>query len=268
MNALKNERSSKSVTDDKTVPPASRQQQLPLQLELDICQQTVNAQNHSSDQLRRLSNYLMYVCDEERQRLANEIHDTLGQNLLALKIDVSMLHARTRKNHPRINHRAAIMMEHLDVAVANVREIINNLYPPVLKLGLLASVEWKVGEFEKRHPIACTLQVDGHDTDYAPYDGYSMPMIRILHESLKNVARHASANCVNVALSGVPRRLTMQVVDDGVGIHPDHLCKDGAYGLVWIRERIGALGGEFTIGTNARQKGTMLTVSLPGRASA
>ncbi|MBS1170452.1 MAG: response regulator [Burkholderiaceae bacterium] len=267
MNALNNERRSKSFTNDKTMPTV-RQQQLALELDFDICQQTANAHTQSSDQLRRLSNYLMYVCDEERQRLANEIHDSLGQNLVALKIDVSMLHARTRKNHPRINHRAAVMMEHLDVAVANVREIINDLYPPVLKLGLLASVEWKVGEFEKRHQIACTLQVDGHDNDYAPYDGYSMPMIRILHESLKNVAHHARANHVNVALSGVPRRLTMQIADDGIGILPEHLCKDGAYGLVWIRERINAMGGEFAIGANSQKRGTMLTISLPRRASA
>ena len=258
MNALKNEHSKQDRCDHKLL-----QENLQLQLDLDFCQKTVNTLSQSDDRLRRFSSHLMFACDEERQRLANEIHDQLGQNLLALRIDVSMLHARTLEAHPHINHRAAAVLNHIDVALANVREIINSLYPPVLALGILASVEWKVGEFEKRHRIPCALQVDGHDNDFAPYDNRSLSIIRILHESLTNVARHAEATHVYVTLSGAQSRLTMQVTDDGIGIQPKMLDKDGAYGLTWVQERIGTMGGEFAIDTNPRQRGTMMTVSVP-----
>ena len=97
--------------------------------------------------LRQFADHLMTSREADQQRLAGNIHDELGQNLLALRIDVSMLHARTTGTHPRLNRKAATMRQHLDVALANAREILNNLHPPVLTLGLLASVEWKIGEF-------------------------------------------------------------------------------------------------------------------------
>ncbi|MEA5098302.1 MAG: histidine kinase [Burkholderiaceae bacterium] len=213
--------------------------------------------------MSQFTDHLMISREEEQRHLAGDIHDSLGQNLLALRIDVSMLHARTIGTHPRLNRKAATMLNHIDVALANVREIINRLQPPVLTLGLLASVEWKIGEFEKRHRIPCALRVNGQDNDYAPYDNRSLPIIRIVHEALTNVARHANASHIKIALSCTQQKLAMEIADDGAGILPDNLGKEGSFGLVWMRERIGAMGGELAINANERQKGTVLTVFIP-----
>ncbi len=215
------------------------------------------------DMVNQFAAHLLQVREEERKRLANEIHDKLGQNLLALRIDVSMLHARTLDTHPRINNKADTVLNDLDVAIQNVREIINHLRPPVLELGLLASVEWKVKEFENNSKMPCSLQVNGNESEYAAYDYCAMPVIRILQELLTNAARHAGASTVDVALSNALEQLTIVVSDDGVGIHPDNPKKPNAFGLLGVREYVRMLNGEFLIGNNGKQNGTVLTVSIP-----
>ena len=206
---------------------------------------------------------LIRMREVERKRLANEIHDKLGQNLLALRIDVSMLHARTIDTHPRINSKADTVLNELDVAIRNVKNIINHLRPPVLELGLIASVEWKVKEFERQSKIPCSLQIDGNAGEYAAYDNRAMPVMRIMQESLTNVVRHAKASTVDVALSTTERKLTVTILDDGIGIHADNLNKSNAFGLLCINEHVRMLNGEFAIGSNKQRKGTMLKVAIP-----
>lgn len=211
----------------------------------------------------RFAVHLLKVREDERKRLASDIHDKLGQNLLALRIDVSRLHARTRDAHPRINSKADTLLGDLDIALQNVRDIINHLRPPVVELGLLASVEWKVQEFERYNKIPCSLLVNGNDGDYAAYDYCAMPVMRILQESLTNVVRHASASMVGVAMSHGMNKLTIKVADDGVGMHADDLKKTDAFGLLGVMEYVRMLNGEFTIGKNGQKKGTVLTVAIP-----
>ncbi len=212
--------------------------------------------------MRNFAVHLMAAREEERKHLANEIHDKLGQNLLALRIDVSMLHARTLDKHPRINNRTVNLLNDLDVALQNVRDIINHLRPPVLELGLLASVEWKVKEFEKYSRIPCSLLIDGSDQEYSVYDRHATPVVRILHEALTNVARHANARNVDIALSNAERTLKIKVYDDGVGVHPDNLNKPNAFGLLGIKEYARMLSGQFAIG-DGKPRGTVLSVTIP-----
>jgi signal transduction histidine kinase len=214
-------------------------------------------------QANRFAIHLLKIREDERKRLANDIHDKLGQNLLAMRIDVSMLHARTIDTHPRINSKADTVLGDLDVAIQNVRDIINHLRPPVLELGLLASVEWKVQEFERYSKVPCSLLINGNEGDYADYDYCAMPVMRILQESLTNVVRHANASTVDIALSNGLRKLTIKVADDGIGIHADDLKKTNAFGLLGVREYIRMLNGEFVIGSNGQQRGTVLTMAIP-----
>jgi len=207
--------------------------------------------------------HLLKTREDERKRLANDIHDKLGQNLLAMRIDVSMLHARTIDTHPRINSKADTVLGDLDVAIQNVRDIINHLRPPVLALGLLASVEWKVQEFERFSKIPCLMQIDGNEDDYTEYDYCAVPVMRILQESLINVVQHASANMVDVALSNGQNRLTIKVTDDGIGIQHNDLIKPNAFGLLGVMGYILMLNGEFSISRNGQHKGTVLTMAIP-----
>lgn len=215
------------------------------------------------DVMQDFAGHLLTVREEERRHLANEIHDKLGQNLLALRIDVSRLHAWTQDRHPRINGRTTKLLVDLDVALRNVRDILNLLRPPVIELGLLASVEWKVHEFETQNKIACALLIDNAESDYAAYDGHAVPVMRILHEALTNVVHHAGASSAEVRLSCSGQQLTIQVIDDGIGISPEDLRKSNVYGLVGVMKYARMLNGECFIHSDGEQSGTALTVAFP-----
>lgn len=217
------------------------------------------ALRHSRQMLRHLISYQERVREDERKRIAREIHDDLGQNLLALRIDVAMLHARTAKAHPRLNERVRHALNHIDATMKAVRAAINNLRPTVLDLGLNAAIEWQVQDFQRRSGIGCELAMED---DFALDDNRATALFRILQESLNNVIRHARASSVRIGLHKEENRLVMQIADNGVGIYPDCRRKTNSFGLVGIEERINALGGGLEIVSDP-SKGTTLTVRLP-----
>lgn len=213
---------------------------------------------HSREMLRHLVSHQERVREDERKRIARELHDDLGQNLLALRIDVSMLHNRTAA-HARLNERVSLALNHIDATMKAVRAAINNLRPTVLDLGLNAAIEWQVQDFQRRSGIACELVLGD---DIVLDDNRATALFRILQESLNNVIRHAQANKVKIELSNVVDKLYMRIADNGIGIYPDCRRKTNSFGLVGIEERIIALGGELNIHSN-ENSGTTLTVSLP-----
>lgn len=218
------------------------------------------ALRHSQEELRELASYQERIKEDERKRIAREIHDELGQNLLALRIDIAMLHARTGTTHPKLNGKVRSVLDHIDSTMKAMRAIINNLRPAVLDLGLNAAIEWQVKEFQRRTGIACELTLP--DTELAMDDGRATALFRILQESLNNVFRHARATTANIELYCKGERLFMKVADNGVGIFPGCRRKANSFGLVGIKERIATLGGELTIETSP-DTGTRLIVSIP-----
>jgi PAS domain S-box-containing protein len=217
------------------------------------------ALRHSRQLLRHLVSYQERVREDERKRIAREIHDDLGQNLLALRIDVSMLHTRTEKSHPKLNSRVKVALDHIDATIKAVRAAINNLRPAVLDLGLTAAIEWQVQDFKRRSGICCALRMED---DFKLDDNRATALFRILQESLNNVLRHAQATEVDIALYRDDKNLCMTITDNGIGIYPDCRRKANSFGLVGIEERISALGGALAIDGD-REKGTTLTVSVP-----
>jgi PAS domain S-box-containing protein len=213
--------------------------------------------------LRHLVSHQENIKEHERKRIAREIHDDLGQNLMAMRIDVSMLEARTRGTHPRLHSKVIRALGHIDTTIKSVRGIINNLRPAVLDLGLIAALEWQIDEFERRSGIACALTVEGPDLTLAIDENCATACFRIVQESLTNVTRHARATRVDIVLYRDDGHLTLKIADNGIGIHPNCRRKANSYGLVGIQERIHSMGGELIIGSNEDQKGTMLTIRLP-----
>jgi signal transduction histidine kinase len=216
----------------------------------------------SKQLLRQLASHQEMIKEEERKRIAREVHDELGQNLLALRIDASMLHARTASMHPRLNEKAAHALNHIDTTIKSVRSIINNLRPPVLDLGLQAAIEWQIQEFRRRSGIACDLTVVTEEFDHNLDEKCATALFRILQESLTNVIRHAKANKVEVVLSKESGWLGMQISDNGIGLRQDLSKRGQTFGLQGIDERIQMLGGELKI-ESMPGKGTSLTISLP-----
>lgn len=220
----------------------------------------VEALKRSQELLRDLTAHQDRIKEDERKRIAREIHDELGQTLLALRLDVSMLDTRTATTHPKINDRVRAVLQHIDATVKTVRTIINNLRPSVLDLGLTAAVEWQVEEFRRRSAISCDLIMDAKE--YTLSDARATTLFRILQESLTNVIRHANATHVRIELYEDGSNLVMKISDNGIGLDPEDRNKTESFGLVGIEERVLALEGEFQI-DSAADEGTSLTIFIP-----
>lgn len=213
----------------------------------------------SHHKLRRLAAHADQIKEEERKRIAREIHDDLGQNLLALRIEADILANRTSQHHPRLHERARCTLVQIDNTIKSVRHIINDLRPTVLDLGLAAAVEWQIAQFRQRSGIVCELIESGDDI--AIDDHCAIAFFRILQESLSNILQHAGASLVRVELRLHGGMLSMIISDNGVGLHARSRSKTGSFGLVGIEERISILGGHCSI-TGAPNSGTVVTVSV------
>lgn len=216
----------------------------------------------SQQLLRHLAAHQEQVKEEERKRIAHEIHDELGQNLLALRIDVSRLEVRTGPSHPSLNRHLQRALQQIDLTIRSVRHAVNNLRPPVLDLGLYAAIKWQLRDFGLRTKIVCVLSGDGKNFDKALDEPRAIAVFRIFQESLTNVARHANASRVCITLRADDTTLRMDISDDGVGMAEPAGRKSGSFGLVGIHERVSYLQGQLVI-DSAPGKGTTLSVSIP-----
>jgi signal transduction histidine kinase len=213
----------------------------------------------TNERLRRLAAHAENIKESERTRIAREIHDDLGQNLLALRIEADLLASRTRQRHPRLHARANWTLTQIDTTIKSVRQIINDLRPNVLDLGLSAAVDWQVAEFQRRTGVPCEL-IQNQEVEIN--DRCATALFRILQESLTNITRHACATRARVELRSRPDRVAMTVADNGVGIQRTGRHKLGSFGLVGIEERVTILGGSFDL-RDAPGGGTIIQVSIP-----
>jgi len=214
----------------------------------------------SHHKLRRLAAHADQIKEQERKRIAREIHDDLGQNLLVLRIEADLLATRTRHRHPRLHARAVSTLQQIDSTIKSVRHIINDLRPTVLDLGLNAAVEWQIARFRERSGLVCELLEHQHDIRVD--DHCATAFFRILQESLSNIAQHARASLVRVELGQQGNTLTMTIIDNGIGLRPSSRNKIGSFGLVGIEERISLLGGTCAI-VSSPNAGTSVSISVP-----
>lgn len=215
----------------------------------------------SRAQLRALSTRLLSIQEEERARIAREIHDELGQVLTALSFDVRWLTQKLSGTTPPVDQKLAKMAALVGSTMESVQAISTNLRPPLLDdLGLAAAVRWHVREFEERTGIACVLTMDGDDLRLD--SGRSTTLFRLLQEALTNVARHAHATRIQIALQEVQGRLVLRVHDNGRGIRPDEASDPSALGLAGMRERVRPWGGTLAI-RGRPGRGTLLRVEIP-----
>ena len=214
----------------------------------------------SHQKLRRLADHAYQIKEMERKRIAREIHDDLGQSLLALRIEAELLAGRTKGTHSHLHKRARATLLQIDTTIKSVRQIINDLRPTVLDLGLSAAVEWQVNQFQRRTGIQCEVQ-DDHGEIALP-DHCATAFFRILQESLTNIVRHANATRVKVELRLNGGWLSLTVCDNGCGLPPGGRNKYGSFGLVGIEERIVILGGTCAVFSEP-DGGTTVMVSAP-----
>jgi PAS domain S-box-containing protein len=233
-----------------------------LQQEVAERKRAETALHQSREQLRQLAEHLQNVKEDERKHIAREIHDELGQNLLALRIDVSLLAQRSAARHPRLHQRVNDVLANVDASIRSVRGIMNELRPAVLDLGLQAAMEWQVAEFRKRSGLDCLLVLPDDAVFRAIPNEVEIVLFRSLQEALTNIVRHAQASHVEVRLGVDGRRVRLTVADNGIGIAPPQRAKGGSFGLLGIGERAAALGGVFDVARYMPGQGCTLTLSF------
>lgn len=225
--------------------------------------QMENELRESRGQLRALSMFLQTVREEERKRIARELHDELGQSLTALKIDLDWLQARHVAQDAKVAGKLLSMGQVLGKTVESVRRIAEDLRPGMLDdLGLAAAIEWQVEQFQERTGIRCELAMNRDEFELD--DRVATSVFRIIQEALTNVARHAEADAVSIAVEENDGKIRLEVRDNGKGFQPGP--KKRSYGLLGIRERVNMLGGEVEI-LSKPGDGTSVRATIPLQAA-
>jgi PAS domain S-box-containing protein len=215
----------------------------------------------SREELRALSAYLQSVREDEKARIAREVHDELGATLTGLRIDLDWLidHQTAVSEPARGKYRAMLAL--LQSAVASTRKIVTELRPSILDdLGLASALRWQAGEYQKHAPIRFHLQMP--EPEVVIDRDRALALFRIFQETITNVTRHAKATDVDVVLGQTDRAWVMQISDNGVGIADAAMLNPTSHGIRGMRERAQMLGGTVSVrGTPG--EGTTVIVTLP-----
>ena len=234
-------------------------------------QRTEDELRRASAQMRALAQRLEHIREEERTRIAREIHDVLAQELTRLKIDLVWLAKGVTKaidepTRASLGLRIKDALVQTDVAITTVQRIATELRPVILdSLGLPAAVEWQADDFSRRTGIACHATTPGRE--FALDRERATALFRILQESLTNIARHAQATLIDLQLVAGRDYVALTVRDNGRGIAAAQLADPLSIGLAGMRERAQAFGGTVEIAT-AGAGGTVVAVRLPLEESA
>jgi PAS domain S-box-containing protein len=225
------------------------------------CEQSLE---QSRRQLRALSSRSQNLREEDRRKISRDLHDTLGQILTGLKMDLGWIEknlSASRDPNPALLEKLMETEEIVDSAITEVQRIATDYRPDVLdNLGLVSAIKCELELLQQRSDMECQLETEEGMPEPSP--GISIGLFRILQEALTNVVRHARASRVRVKLQRSGPQLRMQVLDNGVGIDPTALIRPGALGLLGMKEHAALLGGTLELKLREPQ-GTRLVVTVP-----
>lgn len=251
------------LADIRMVPISHKRRRAALGIASDITDRIKAEKNllQSQEQLRRLIFHQDRMIEEERTHIAREIHDEFGQVLTYMRLDLMWMKKRVPDSMQIIDDKIKELIETVDQTLDSVTKIATELSPRILDdLGLLAAIEWQVGEFQKHHDIKVEISFKPVDMTISPSS--STAMFRILQEALTNVARHAKATIVKVRLKQKNNNVIMVVTDNGIGFERRKFEDPSSIGLLGIRERIFFIGGTLRI-ISTKGKGTTIFVRIP-----
>ncbi|MFN8239969.1 MAG: PAS domain-containing sensor histidine kinase [Bacteroidales bacterium] len=215
----------------------------------------------SANELREMAKHMEVVKENERTAISMNLHDDLGQNLTALKMDLHWLKSRFGEQPEHIEKKLQSMSKLIDESVTTVRRISSELRPTILyDFGLADALKWHLGEFTKTTSIEHELDFDQGIAELN--DSLSIVIFRIAQEALTNVARHSGASEVTVKVSSSPGSVTVMISDNGKGIGVEEIRNHKSLGLLGIKERARAFGGEVSI-SGSPGAGTVVLAKLP-----
>lgn len=224
------------------------------------------ALNNTQQQLKQFAAHLQEVREEEKKLLAREIHDELGQILVALKIDLGLLKQKVYKKLENTGAEEVLTkFEHLyvlvDDTIKTTRKIMTNLRPEVLDLlGFIEAVKLYSNEFQERHKINCEFSCCISKLELNSQQ--AVALFRIVQESLTNVAKHSKATDVTITLAYEDNTLMLEIIDNGIGFDENHKGRTDSYGMIGMKERVFLLEGELNI-IGKLGEGTTVRIELP-----
>jgi len=218
---------------------------------------------HSREQFRTLAMYLETAREEEKKRLALEIHDEVGHALTALKLELAWVLKKKFLRQDVMFEKVRKMNELIESTIRKVRSISSELRPSVLDhFGLEAALEWQASEFQKRSAVRCKLQLDKQDISID--EKSSTAIFRIFQEILNNIAKHAKATRVDVVLEKEDSYIVLKVRDNGKGFKLESTKNTQSLGLLGMTERANAIGGDLSI-SSVIGVGTTVMLNVPLR---
>ncbi len=213
----------------------------------------------SRARLAELTAHIEQVKEQERTRIAREIHDDLGGNLTAIKMALMMLTQRLPEDQPQLRERADYVDALVDRTIEAIHRISLDLRPSMLDFGLVPALEWQIREFEKQSGISCAFSSSEKEIDLSL--DHATALFRIFQEALTNIAKHAKASKVTVRLLRSRQHVTLTIADNGVGIEQADRSKPQSFGLRGMNERARALGGTMAL-SQAPDGGTLVTIKI------
>jgi signal transduction histidine kinase len=232
-----------------------------LKIEIDQHKETQVDLISSREQLRKLSNQIQAVREEEKSRISREVHDRLGQALTALKMDTSHIEKKLLSDQIDLKERLQSMTATIDDTIKSVQQIAMELRPPILDaFGLCEAIAWEAGECKKRYGI--NFDLDCLQDHVNLEENLKTAFFRIFQEVLTNIVRHSKAKNVRVSFNLIEDILIFEVEDNGIGIDKKNINSSNSIGLIGIQERAHSFNGKVEF-DGSSGKGTKVTVKIP-----
>jgi len=260
---LKRKDNRKVFTEILTHPMKIKDKNLVLSIARDITKRkkVEDMLKKSEKKLRDLTRHLQIVREQERTNIARDLHDELGQLITALKMDIVWMKNKLPEKQEDLVEKLQSMSNLIDVTINTVKRMSSELRPGILDdLGLLAAMEWYIGEFQERTGIKCSLDLKHEKILIDPER--TTALYRILQETLTNVTRHARASSIAVNFIKEKNILKLRISDNGIGITQEEISSAQSFGLIGIQERAEVFGGNVKI-TGKKGKGTTVVVTIP-----
>ncbi|CAN5597500.1 hypothetical protein BH10BAC3_BH10BAC3_33320 [soil metagenome] len=215
----------------------------------------------TTEQLRHLTTHLQTVREEERKRIGREIHDELGQQLTAIKMDIAWIDKKIPEETVLLKSKLKNVIGLLDGSNKSIRRILSELRPGILDdRGLLDAIEWLGRQLTANAGIP--VQFTSNESDIKLPEQISTCIFRVYQEALTNIIRYANAGKVLTSLRIAGDNIEVSIADDGKGFDPNSVQSDKSFGILGMKERVHSLGGKFEL-TSSVGKGTKISISLP-----
>lgn len=234
-----------------------------LQQKAKVLEYEVARRKQTEIALSKLAAHQERIREDERKRIAREIHDELGSVLTGIKAYVSVAIDRAKSEGRAVDPQLADASDLADTAIETVRRVITDLRPSVLdELGIWVALEWYADQTEKQTGLSCSLTIDPPVAAMTLTPATSIVLFRIVQEALTNAIRHAGASRITVRVLLCDQSLIVEVADDGKGLEAAQIFNDGCWGIAGMQERARHVGGEIKI-TGITGCGTSVVFRLP-----